>query len=201
MFFVIQIAFAIGWGSNQIILSSMIGPAEAASFSVLQRMFMIVQVALTILNLPLWAMYADAYAHLEIAFIRSLLKRSMAMTLLFSLLGVLVLILFQKMLVLFLSGDRIAIPQLTVVLMALWTVIEVCGISFSMYLNGVGRIRPQAVIGVVHTIVVVPAKILGVHFFGLNGLVTATIVCYIVFAAVPYLTIFRAECLGGVLTH
>ena len=194
MFFVVQIAFAIAFGSNQLILSSMIGPTEAASFSVLQRMFMIVQVALTIVNLPLWAMYADAFAHGEIGFIRSLLKRSMFMTLASSCIGVLVLVGLQNYLVGFLTGEKMTIVGSTVTIMAVWTVIEACGTSFAMYLNGVGRVKPQAVLGVVHTIGGLPAKIIGVHFFGLNGLLCAIILSYLIFTAAPLLTFYKSEC-------
>lgn len=200
MFFVIQIAYAIGWGANQFILSYLIGPAEAASFSVLQRLFMIVQVALTILNLPLWAMYADAFSHEEIGFVRGLLKRSMLTTLLCSIIGVVALILVQRVAVAFLSGHAVDVRQSSVLLMAAWTVVEACGIAFSMYLNGIGRVRPQAITGLFHTIIGLPVKILAVRYFGMDGLIVAMVGTYLFFSVIPLLTLYRSECFRGIVS-
>lgn len=200
LFFIIQIAFAVGWGANQLILSSMLGPAEAGVFSVLQRLFMVVQVPLTIVNLPLWAMYSDAYAHREFLFIRKLLKRSMLTTLACSLVGGAIIIAGQRIFVGLLSGHKVSIAESTVILMAVWTVVEACGIAYSMYQNGVGRIRPQALTGVVHTLASVPIKIVAVRYFGLNGLVAAILFSYTIFIALPYVSIFRAESFDGIIT-
>ena len=196
MFFFIQIAFAVGWGSNQFILSSMLGPTESATFGVLQRLFMIVQVGLAVLNLPLWAMYADAYAHQEQSFIRSLLKRSFTTTVMFSVMGVAVLLAGQTIFISILSGGTLEVSRPSALIMAAWTVLEACGISFSMYLNGLGRIRPQAITGSIHTIGSLPIKVASVHYFGLNGLLTAMIISYGIFVALPMLTVFRNECFG-----
>lgn len=195
-FFTIQVAYAVVWGSNQIILSSMIGAEEAATFGVLQRLFMIVQVALTILNGPLWAAYADALAHREAGFIRELLKRSMLATLAGSSVGVALLVGWSDMIVRLLAQDAVTIPSSAIILMALWTVIEACGIAFAMYLNGTGRVRPQAVTGVVHMLISVPAKAAAVSFFGLHGLLATTIVSYLLFSALPLVTIYRSQWLG-----
>jgi len=194
LFFTIQIAFALAYGANQFILSSMLGPSESAAYGVLQRYFMIVQVALTIVNLPLWAMYADAWAHDEPAFVSGLLRRSMLLTVLASAAGVTLLVLMRSRLLPILAGNHIDLGARTVMLMALWTVIEACGISFSMYLNGLGRIRPQAVLGTVHTVAGLPAKIVAVKYFGLDGMILGIIVSYMAFIAFPLLTIYRKEC-------
>lgn len=195
MFLVIQVAVAIVWGSNQLILSAMIGPAEAAVFSVIQRLFMIVQVALAILNAPLWAMYAEAHAHRESIFIRGLLRRSMAISFMLSAMGVSILVLCRGPLLGLLVEGTIAVPPTAMVLMALWTLLEVSGNAFAMYLNGVGVIRPQAITGIAHVIMSVPMKMAAVYFFGLNGLLATMIFSYILFTALPFATYFRNECL------
>src|SRR5215472_7827493 len=106
-FFIIQFTWAIVWGSNQGILSAISGPVDAGTFSVLQRLFMAVQIGLAILNAPLWAMYADARAHGEVGYIRSLLKRSMIITLVCSLAGVLTLLAAAPLLLPVIVGNRL----------------------------------------------------------------------------------------------
>jgi O-antigen/teichoic acid export membrane protein len=194
-FFVIQITFAVVWGSNQLILSSIMGPAGAAAFAVLQRLFMVVQIGLAILNAPLWAMYAEAQAHGEMYYIRSLLKRSMMTTLFFSLAGVAVLVEWSPLFLAFLSKDRLVISSIAIELMALWTILDACGNAFAMYLNGVGAVRPQAIAAFVYMVVSVPLKIVIVRWFGVEGMLVVMSASYFLCAVVPYLTWFRTECL------
>lgn len=197
MFLVIQIAVAVVWGSNQVILSAVIGPAEAAVFGVLQRYFMIVQVPLTLLNAPLWAMFADAHAHNEAPFIGALLKRSMAVTLFASLAGVALLVALGDVGVNLLAKNHVSVSAVAMGLMAVWTLLDVCGNAFSMYLNGVGAIRPQALTAIAYMIASLPMKVAGAYFLGLNGLLSVMIATYVLFTVIPFITIFRSECMSA----
>jgi O-antigen/teichoic acid export membrane protein len=195
-FFIIQFTWAIVWGSNQAILSSISGPTDAGTFSVLQRFFMAVLIGLAIINAPLWAMYADARAHSEVGYIRSLLKRSMAVTLVASLVGVFALLAAAPLILPVIVGNRLQLTHSALELMAVWTVLEACGNAFSMYLNGVGATRPQAIAATAYMLTSIPLKILAVRHFGLNGMLVVMSAAYVVCAVLPLLTIFRSECLS-----
>jgi O-antigen/teichoic acid export membrane protein len=197
MFLLIQIAVAVVWGSNQLILSAVIGSSEAAAFSVAQRLFMVVVVALTVVNVPLWAIYADAKAGGEHDFIRGTLQRSMTLTFACAVGAVILLLAASEPLVSFLTNDRVAVSNATLRLMALWTILEVSGNAFAMYLNGVGAIRPQALTAVAYMLTSVPLKIAGAYYFGLDGLLAVMIASYVAFTVIPLLTIFRGECLAA----
>jgi O-antigen/teichoic acid export membrane protein len=196
MFFLIQIAVAAVWGSNQLILSSIAGPEVAGEFSVLQRLFMCVQVGLAVLNAPLWAMYADAHAHGEAGFVRRLLVRSMSVSIALALAGVLTLGFAREPLLNYLVQGEMHLTSTAVWLMAGWTVFEASGNAYAMYLNGVGVIRPQVVTGLAYVIASLPAKILAVQWFGLDGLLAAMIASYVLFTVVPLLTFLRRECVA-----
>jgi O-antigen/teichoic acid export membrane protein len=195
-FFIIQFTWAVVWGSNQGILSAISGPVEAGTFSVLQRLFMAVQIGLAILNAPLWAMYADARAHGEVGYIRSLLKRSMVVTLLASLAGALLLLAGAPFFLHIIVENRLPVSSSALQLMAIWAVLEACGNAFAMYLNGVAAVRPQAYVAIAYMVTSVPLKILAVRYFGLNGLLTVMSAAWFACTVVPFLTIFRDECLA-----
>lgn len=195
LFLVIQIALSIVWGSNQFMLSSLIGPSEASAFGVLQRTFMLVQVSLAILNAPLWAAYADARAHGETSFIRGLLLRSLSLSLLASVLGCGILIVAGDIVVKIVSNGAVELATTALMLMGAWTILEAVGNAFAMYLNGTGAIRPQAIAGITLAVVSVPLKAIAVIHFGLEGLLLAMSTTYVLIVVVPFMTIFRAECL------
>jgi O-antigen/teichoic acid export membrane protein len=196
LFLLIQIGATVVWGSNQIILSSVVGPGEAAAFSVVQRLFMVVSMPLAILNAPLWALYADAHAHRESGFIRAALKRSMAISISFSVVGSALIASTSLYLVDLLSKGQVSVPPATIAYFAIWTVFEATGNAFAMYLNGVGVIRPQAITVGAYAFVSVPMKIAGAHYFGATGLLAVMVGSYVLFTILPLTTVFRREWLA-----
>jgi len=81
LFFVLQVATMIGWGADALIISSAMGPAAVAVYSIAQRLFQFVTQPLAMMNTPLWGAYADAHSKGDFAFIRRTLKVSMLLTL------------------------------------------------------------------------------------------------------------------------
>lgn len=198
LFLLIQLGVTVVWGSNQIILSAVVGPAEAGAFSVLQRMFMVVGIPLAILNAPLWAMYADARAHRESEFIRGTLIRSMIMSISLSIFGAALVTVASPVLLGILSNGQVYVSPLTVVTFAAWTVLEATGNAFAMYMNGVGVIRPQAITALIYALASVPLKIAGAYYLGVSGLALVLVMSYILFTVLPFTTIFRRECLAPI---
>jgi hypothetical protein len=65
-----------------------------------------------------------------------------------------------------------------------------------MYQNGVGAVRPPAMVAIAYMLASVPLKVVAVHYFGLNGLLTVMSAAYVICVVLPFLTIFRSECLA-----
>lgn len=195
MFLIIQLVVSIIWGSNQFILSAVVGPIAASTFSVLQRIFMLVTVPLSVLNAPLWPAYAEARAQSEAPFLRGLLWRSMLITFAGSVAGGVLIFEYRGIIVRLISNGSLVVPAAAMLLMAVWAAMDACGNAFSMYLNGVGVIRPQALLGLVYLLVSVPLKVVGATAAGLQGLLVIMIATYVALTIVPLLTIFRRLCL------
>lgn len=178
LFFVLQVGTMIGWGADVLIISSVLGPAAVAVYSIAQRLFQFVTQPLAMMNSPLWGAYADAHSKGDVAFIRSTLKASMLLTLGISLSGATVLFFSSEWLLNYWTGGKVLVPSFLLILVALWTVLECCGAAFAMFLNGVQVVKPQVIVVSVFCILVLPLKIWGVNSLGLLAIPLVTILVY-----------------------
>lgn len=178
LFFILQVGTMVGWGADALIISSALGPAQVAVYSITQRLFQFVTQPLAMVNMPLWGAYADAHAKGDVAFIRRTLKASMLLTLGGSLLGALFLLAGSEWVLNYWTRGNVEVPILLIGLMALWTVFECCGGAFSMFLNGVQVVRQQVIVVAVFCALVLPLKIVGVEQIGLVAIPLAAVIAY-----------------------
>lgn len=167
LFFVLQVGTMIGWGADALIVSSALGPAAVAVYSIAQRLFQFVTQPLAMMNAPLWGAYADAHSRGDVAFIRRTFKTSMLLTLGVALSGTTILFVSSEWLLHYWTGGKVLVPTLLLGLVALWTVLECCGVAFAMFLNGVKVVRQQVMVVSVFCILVLPLKIWGIGLLGL----------------------------------
>jgi len=178
LFFVLQVGTMIGWGVDALIVSSALGPVAVAVYSIAQRLFQFVTQPLAMMNSPLWGAYADAHSKGDIAFIRRTFKASMLLTLGISLSGVIILFFSSEWVLDYWTGGKVQVPTLLLGLVALWTVLESCGVAFAMFLNGVQVVKQQVIVVAVFCIFVLPLKIWGIGLLGLMAIPLAAIGVY-----------------------
>jgi len=191
LFFVLQVTGVIGWDMDAVLLSAMVGPASAATYSVVQRMFMLVTGPLSMINAPLWGGYADAYARGDFRFIRKTLQHSMSLTFLFATLGVAVLWLLRAPISHLLTKGVLQPPESFILIFGVWTVVAVVGDALAMYLNGLHILKPQIVAAVCFLTVALILKLNLVTHYGLNGIIAATLFGYLSTVAPLFMTVFR----------
>ena len=178
LFFVLQVGTMIGWGADALIISSALGPVSVAAYSIAQRLFQFVTQPLAMMNAPLWGAYADAHSKGDVAFILRTFKASMLLTLGVSLLGGIILFFSSEWLLHYWTGGNVVVPTLLLGLMAVWTVLECCGVAFAMFLNGVHVVKQQVIVVSVFCIFVLPLKIWGIGWLGLVAVPLAAIAVY-----------------------
>lgn len=178
LFFVLQVGTMIGWGADALIISSALGPAQVAVYSIAQRLFQFVTQPLAMVNMPLWGAYADAHAKGDVAFIRRTFKASMLLTLGGSLLGAVILFSSSEWVLHYWTRGNVEVPTLLMGLVALWTVLECCGVAFAMFLNGVQVVRQQVIVVAAFCVLVLPLKIMGIERVGLIAIPLAAVAVY-----------------------
>jgi O-antigen/teichoic acid export membrane protein len=178
LFFVLQIGTMVGWGSDALIISSALGPASVAIYSVAVRLFQFVTQPLAIMNAPLWGAYVDAYAKGDVRFIKSTLKASLLFTVGAASAAGLLLFLIGPWVLTYWTGGAIVVPQMLLGLVAVWTVFDCCGVALGMFLNGLHIVKQQVIVVIAFCVLVLPLKIFGASQIGLLAIPLAAITAY-----------------------
>jgi O-antigen/teichoic acid export membrane protein len=201
LFFLLQIGYLVGWGSDSLIISSALGAAEVTTLSIVQRLFQFVFVPLSIINAPMWGAYADASARGDGDFISRALRSAILRTVLLAIVGCLGLILSSPIIFNFwLPGDA-KIPHSLVATYGLWIFVQCAFMPVSILFNGLGVIRAQVFVVIAFCVVCLPLKFYLIQHAGVVGVVQAAVIAYILTAAIPYLIVLSREPLRGHLVR
>ncbi|HOZ66893.1 MAG TPA: oligosaccharide flippase family protein [Burkholderiaceae bacterium] len=193
LYFLLQLGVLLGVGADSMIISSTLGAASVAVYSIAYRLFQMSTLAVYMLNGPLWGAYADAYARKDTAFIRITFKRSMAATIAISLLIILFLLIFNKWILAVWLNNQVDLPLSLLFAFAAWTFMECITGSFAMLLNGLHITRPQLVSMVVYIVLSLGIKLQFINQFGVITIPIATAIAYFVSKILMYRVIFYKD--------
>jgi O-antigen/teichoic acid export membrane protein len=191
LYFVLQIGTMVGWGADNLIISSTLGAAYVAIYSLTQRLFQFVSIPLAMINAPLWSAYADATARGDRQFIRKTFKKSLVVTAFLAVVSGLVLVVLSSQLIQWWTKGIVEIPTSFVLVFFIWTVCEAIGNSLAMMLNGCGIVKEQVIAVLTLTAVALPFKIIFVDRFGLTGMLSIYLFLYVSSIAFFYGFLFR----------
>ena len=179
LFFVLQIGVMVGWGADSLIISSTLGAASVAVYSITQRLFQFSSMSIGMLQAPLWGAYADANARKDKAFIRNTLFRSIIVTALLSLLGVSILLIFNKQILQLWLANEIVIPLAFLCAFGIWSVLESMGGALGTFLNGMHIVKPQMMAVLLFIAISLPLKFLMIKEYDILAIPIATMVAYL----------------------
>jgi hypothetical protein len=98
------------------------------------------------------------------------------------------------------TSHVLVVPGMLTIGLASWTIVEGMALPFATFMNGCGKIRPQAIASTVSAITFLPAKILALKYWGLSGMVFVSTAFFVFNTVIFYFLIFRREVfepLGG----
>ena len=187
----LQVIFTVTYASDTLLVARLLGAGEASVYSLCERLFSIVAVAVSIVTGPLWAAYGEALGSADrrwaINTLRTSTKRIIAASLSIS---ALILLLLQPLLHL-LSSGRLSAPLSLAAGMAIWRVIESAGASVSVFMFASEASRMVLLTGVATAAVSFAMKILILPHSGLTVMPVITGMTYLLFCLVPSLIYIR----------
>lgn len=193
LFFVLQIGYLVGWSSDSIIVSSILGAAEVTNLAIVQRLFQFVFLPLSIINSPLWGAYADANAKGDHDFISRTFRGSIARTTVLAAAGCISLVLLSPIIFKVWLHGNVHIPFSLVATYGIWIFIQCVFIPVSMLLNGTGVVIIQVMVVVAFCVICLPLKFYLAHQVGTLGVIQAAIIAYLLTAAIPYVLVLSRE--------
>jgi O-antigen/teichoic acid export membrane protein len=200
LFLFLQIGYLVGWGSDPMIISSVLGAGEVTKLALVQRLFQFVLLPLSIINAPMWAAYADANARGDRDFISHALKRTLVRTAALAAVGCVGMIFLSPFIFRAWLRGNVEIPADLVMTYGLWIFIQCVFIPVSMLLNGLGVVKAQAMVVLAFCIVCLPLKFLLIQHIGVVGVIQAAIIAYLLTAAIPYVVLLARKPLRDHLT-
>ncbi|HEX3386492.1 MAG TPA: lipopolysaccharide biosynthesis protein [Mucilaginibacter sp.] len=186
IFFIIQIGALILFQTDNIVITQLFGPKQVTVFNIAYKFFSVNTMAFTLILIPFWSAYTDAYTKNDFGWIRNSLKKTQKMWMMFSIVSILMLICSSYAYRLWLSGT-IQVPYAISFAMMLYA-IGYNWISLLCYLlNGIGKIRIQLYIYIFSIFVNIPLAIFLGKFFGVAGVTLSNVIIFVIMGAVLWI--------------
>ncbi len=190
LFLVLQVGTMAVFGVDALIIAHKLGAEEVAVYSITLRLFQFVTSPVAIINTPLWSAYADASARKDFSYIQSTLKNSLMAVLAITIVGGTIIVAFGNQISIFWTSGKIVLPTAFLIAFAIWIIIESCGSSLAMLLNGCQIIKPQIVVVIFLTAVILPAKFWLPDYIGIQAFPLISAICYVGIPYLIYRTVF-----------
>lgn len=191
-FFIIQLAVLVIFMTDKIIIAQLLGPEHVTPYEVLFKLFSVITIVQSIILVPLWPAYSDAYARGDLVWIRMAMKTQfkIALTLFLS---VFTLALLGPIIIHVWIGDVVKPDRSLYLLFALFIVVSVWSNVFAYFVNAVNVLNVQLSTAVVAAIINIPISIFFVRYLelGLQGIVLATIISLSIYAFIGPIQVYR----------
>jgi O-antigen/teichoic acid export membrane protein len=175
-FFILQITNLVIYSTDNIIIAQILGPAEVTSYQIVYKLFSPISIGLSIISMPLWTAYIDAYAKNDMQWIKSIIKKINLMIIPISLITLLMVIFGQDIIRLWV-GETVRVDNLLIILMGVYSVQQIWNTNYGTMLAGTGKINLSLVLSVIITIANIPLCIYLAKIFSSAGVILATIIC------------------------
>ncbi|MBN1414604.1 MAG: hypothetical protein JW973_05855 [Bacteroidales bacterium] len=175
-FFIINICHIIKYQTSNLIIAQFFGPAEVTPYSIAYKYFTIPHMAFSIILTPFWSAFTDAQAINDIKWIKNSIHKIVVLWRWVVAL-IIIMLLGSNYFYRFWVGKEIVIPISLSAAMALYFMLFSFGGIYSIYINGVGKIRLQIISSIVGAIIFFPLAYLFINVihWGTVGLVFAII--------------------------
>ena len=185
LYVVLQLAAAFAYASDNLVIARALGADAVPALAVPAKLFALLMLPVSLLVTPLWPAYGEAKARGDSTWVVRTLRRSVWASVTVAAGGGLVLVAFGGWIVRLWTRGAVA-PGLDVLVpLALWTCLSAWGAATAAFLNGIDRIREQALAAVALAAGAFSLKWVFVAPLGPGGVVWATIGAYVMFVLIP----------------
>lgn len=172
-FFLIQIAFVILYETSNIVITQLFGPAQVTPYNIAYKYFSVVPMVFSIVLTPFWSAFTEAYVKKDEQWIRNTIRKLQKFWLLFLAGALLMLALSNKVYQLWV-GSMVQVPFLLSACIFLYVMINAWCMIFSMFLNGVGKLKLQLYSSLFGALINIPLAIFLAKQIGIAGVVLST---------------------------
>jgi O-antigen/teichoic acid export membrane protein len=178
MFFVMQFASLILFSTDSLIISQLYGPQEVTPYNIAYKYFSIITMLFTIITTPFWSAYTDAYHKNDFEWIKRITRKLSRFWFLLLAMA-LFMLLFSGIFYRLWIGERVHVPFLLSLCMALWVLISAWTTIYGNFLSGVGKIRLSLYHSIVMIFLNIPLSVFLARYLNLGsaGVILGTCLC------------------------
>ena len=185
LFLVLGISAAVGYQTDAVVIAHWLGSDGAATYGATFQVIVICPLALSLFLNALWPAYREALSSGDTGWVRRTFVQSLRATIPLAAIAGVVLIVLGPWFVEAWAGADVRPPLGLVVAGALFVLVNAVSGPVAMLLNGMHKLRPQAVAAVVMAMANIALSIVWVQSIGLAGPLLATAVTQLVCILIP----------------
>jgi len=170
LFFLLQLGGLVLFAMSNFMISKWFGPDEVTPYNISYQYFSLALVVFSLLITPLWSAVTDAFAKGEMEWIKNTHLKVKKLLLFIG--ALLLVMLFASSFVYHIwVGDGISVPFHMSALLALYVYITLWSVGYSYFLNGMNKLKIQAINTITMAILFYPVCFFLSKPFGVNGII------------------------------
>jgi O-antigen/teichoic acid export membrane protein len=185
-FFIIQASGIILYSTTNFIITKLFGPSEVTNYNIVYRYFNSVLMIFSIIVTPFWSAFTDAYTLKDFIWIKNIIKK-LRISGLICIGIIIVMIFFSDLFYKFWIGETIRINLSLTLLLGIYFTITIFNMHFCYFLNGINRIKEQAIMALIGAVIHIPISLVINSTFKLGA---ESIVLSLIIISLPSLFIY-----------
>lgn len=180
-FFIIQASALVIFQSANFIIIQFFGPEEVTSFDVAFKYFSIINMVFTIIVLPYWPAFTEAWAKEEYNWIRRTIRNLLKLWGGFVAMAIVMFLLSDVVFHYWIGPEKMKVVSISTtlkVLLIFYFLIFTFGGIFSMFINGVGKVTLQTISLLIGALLFVPCTYFFIRYldWGIESVVVGSII-------------------------
>ena len=184
IFFLLQLFTVLGNFADNIVIAQVLGASAVASYAVIKKLFMIIQINQFIIQ-PLWPAFGEAMARKNYKWAKRTLIRTLKFSLSTGILAALPLLIFGKPIVSFWVGPELVPSSALLIGFFFWVFLVNYGGTMSVFLNSGSLVGKQCIFIGAAAISSILLQIILCGLWGVAGVIWATLIGYGLFYVIP----------------
>ena len=181
-FFIIHIQMIVLYQSSNILISNLDGPEAVTQYNIAYKVLNVVALIFTIILGPLWPAFTDAYAKKDYQWMNKTYHRMVKLFLLVSII-IFVVVLISPFIFKLWVGDKVSVPFIMTVFIAIYTLIH-CWDSLQVILiNGIGAVKLQTYVTLIGLIFHIPLALFLGKFIGIYGVIISMCIINLIYCS------------------
>lgn len=154
-FFLLQLSGILLFAFSNLLISHMFGPENVTPYNVAYRYFSLLPMVMNLILGPMWSATTDAYTKGDIDWIKRTISK-IHRILIIGTIGIVLMIFISEFIYKIWIGSDVKIPILLSSMIGVYTCILIWSLTYSSFLNGLGKLYIQTLNTIIVAILYIP---------------------------------------------